>query len=106
MTGTRSPDDIERKVVRRVRGGERNPVARRRTQEFGADRSRTVEASDRLISKYKSEGYEFVTVPEMMAKTKNDQGPISVGREYRKVDDRPDLSRALPGQSNLSLLPA
>jgi peptidoglycan-N-acetylglucosamine deacetylase len=36
--------------------------------DFGADRSHTVIATDRLISRYKSEGYEFVTVPEMMRK--------------------------------------
>jgi len=33
---------------------------------FGADRSQTVIATDRLIGKFKAEGYEFVTVPEMM----------------------------------------
>jgi peptidoglycan/xylan/chitin deacetylase (PgdA/CDA1 family) len=36
-------------------------------QAMGADRSHTVEATDRLISRYKSVGFEFVTVPEMMA---------------------------------------
>jgi hypothetical protein len=30
------------------------------------DRSYTVMATDRLITRYKSEGYEFVTIPEMM----------------------------------------
>jgi peptidoglycan/xylan/chitin deacetylase (PgdA/CDA1 family) len=35
-------------------------------KKFGADRSRTVFASDKIISKYKSEGYEFVTIPDMM----------------------------------------
>jgi peptidoglycan/xylan/chitin deacetylase (PgdA/CDA1 family) len=34
---------------------------------FGADRSQTVIATDRLIARYKSEGFEFVTVPEMIA---------------------------------------
>ena len=65
-----SADDIERKVVRRVRGGDVILLHDGGHKEFGADRSRTVEASDRLISRYKSEGYEFVTVSEMMAKTK------------------------------------
>jgi peptidoglycan-N-acetylglucosamine deacetylase len=65
-----SADDIERKVVRRVRGGDVILLHDGGHKEFGADRSRTVEASDRLISKYKSEGYEFVTVPEMMADAK------------------------------------
>ena len=66
----RSADDIERKVVRRVHGGDVILLHDGGHREFGADRSRTVEASDRLISKYKSEGYEFVTVPEMMADAK------------------------------------
>lgn len=61
-----SADDIERKVVRRVRGGDVILLHDGGHREFGADRSRTVEASDRLISRYKAEGYEFVTVPEMM----------------------------------------
>jgi peptidoglycan/xylan/chitin deacetylase (PgdA/CDA1 family) len=33
---------------------------------MGADRSHTVEATDRLIAHYKAESYEFVTVPVMM----------------------------------------
>ena len=65
-----SADDIERKVVRRVRGGNVILLHDGGHKEFGADRSRTVEASDRLISRYKSEGYEFVTVPEMMGTSK------------------------------------
>jgi len=35
---------------------------------FGADRSQTVIATDRLIAEFKSQGHEFVTIPEMMAK--------------------------------------
>jgi hypothetical protein len=33
---------------------------------MGADRSQTVLATDRLITRHKSEGDEFVTIPEMM----------------------------------------
>jgi len=32
---------------------------------LGADREQTVKATDRLIRRYKAEGYEFVTIPEM-----------------------------------------
>jgi peptidoglycan/xylan/chitin deacetylase (PgdA/CDA1 family) len=35
--------------------------------EMGADRAHTVLASERIIHRYKAEGYEFVTVPQMMA---------------------------------------
>lgn len=34
---------------------------------MGADRSHSVEATDRVIPQYVSEGYRFVTIPEMMA---------------------------------------
>jgi len=33
---------------------------------MGVNRGHTVAATDRLIAKYKSEGYEFLTIPEMM----------------------------------------
>jgi peptidoglycan/xylan/chitin deacetylase (PgdA/CDA1 family) len=35
-------------------------------RDFGADRAYTVTATDRLISRYQAEGYEFVTIPEML----------------------------------------
>ena len=38
-------------------------------KEMGADRSQTVQATDLLLAKYKSEEYEFVTVPSMMQRT-------------------------------------
>src|SRR6266849_4210439 len=38
------------------------------TDAVGTDRSYTVTATDRLISRFKSEGYELVTIPEMMGK--------------------------------------
>ena len=35
-------------------------------QAMGADRRHTVEATERLIAHYKAQGFEFVTIPEMM----------------------------------------
>lgn len=35
--------------------------------QLGADRSHTVAATDELIRRYKGEGFEFVTIPEMQA---------------------------------------
>ena len=61
-------DHIERKVTSKVRGGDVILLHDGGHREFGADRSRTVIATDRLISRYKSEGFEFVTIPEMMGK--------------------------------------
>jgi len=57
---------IERKVCRQVRGGDVILLHDGGHEAFGADRAPTVLATDRLIARYKSEGYEFVTVAEMM----------------------------------------
>jgi peptidoglycan-N-acetylglucosamine deacetylase len=35
-------------------------------KQMGADRSQTVLATDHLIARYKNEGYEFVTIPEII----------------------------------------
>lgn len=63
-----SSEQIERKVTRQVRGGDVVLLHDGGHRDFGADRSYTVTATDQLISRYKSEGYEFVTIPEMMRK--------------------------------------
>ena len=63
-----SAEQIERKVTSRVRGGNVILLHDGGHLEFGADRSYTVTATDRLISRYKAEGYEFVTIPQMMRK--------------------------------------
>lgn len=57
---------IERKVSRQVRGGDVVLLHDGGHKELGADRSQTIIASDHVIERYKSEGYEFVTIPEMM----------------------------------------
>jgi peptidoglycan-N-acetylglucosamine deacetylase len=59
-------DYIERNVERRIRGGDVILLHDGSFHAFGADRSQTVAASDRLIGRYKSQGYEFVTVEQMM----------------------------------------
>jgi peptidoglycan/xylan/chitin deacetylase (PgdA/CDA1 family) len=61
-------DYVERKVIQQIRGGDVILLHDGSHQSFGADRSETVIATDRLIARYKSEGFEFVTVPEMMGK--------------------------------------
>jgi len=57
---------IEQKVQQQVRGGDVILLHDGGPEAFGADRSQTVMATDRLIARYKSEGYEFVTVAQMM----------------------------------------
>ena len=59
---------IERKVSKQMRGGDVILLHDGGHKQMGADRSQTVLATDHLISRYKAEGYEFVTIPEMMEK--------------------------------------
>ena len=63
---TQNPSSIEQNVTRRVRGGEiillhdGSPTSK-------ADRSGTVQATERLVIRLQAEGFQFVTVPEMAA---------------------------------------
>lgn len=57
---------IERKVAKRIRGGDVILLHDGGHKQMGADRSQTVIATDHLIARYKAEGYEFVTVSDMM----------------------------------------
>ncbi len=57
---------IEQKVTRQIRGGDVILLHDGGHKQMGADRSQTVIATDRLISRYKSQRYEFVTIPQMM----------------------------------------
>lgn len=61
-----SPDYIEQKVTRRIRGGDVILLHDGGHAQFGADRSGTVAVVDRLIRRYQAEGYEFVTIPSML----------------------------------------
>jgi peptidoglycan/xylan/chitin deacetylase (PgdA/CDA1 family) len=57
---------IEQKVSKQIRGGDVILLHDGGHKQIGADRAQTVLATDRLITKYKSEAYEFKTIPEMM----------------------------------------
>jgi len=57
---------IEQKVSNQIRGGNVILLHDGGHKEMGADRSQTVIATDHLIATYKSEGYDFVTIPQMM----------------------------------------
>jgi peptidoglycan-N-acetylglucosamine deacetylase len=57
---------IERKVASQIRGGSVILLHDGGHRQMGADRSQTVQATDALIARYQSEGYEFVTIPAMM----------------------------------------
>ena len=62
-------DYIERKVRKQMRGGDVILLHDGSHTGMGADRSQTVIVTDRLITRYKAEGYEFVTIPEMMGRS-------------------------------------
>lgn len=58
---------IERKVIKQIRGGDVILLHDGGHKQMGADRSNTVTATDHLIARYKSEGYEFLAIPQMMS---------------------------------------
>jgi peptidoglycan/xylan/chitin deacetylase (PgdA/CDA1 family) len=60
---------IEQKVSKQIRGGDVILLHDGGHKQMEADRAQTVLATDRLIAKYKSEGYEFATIPRMMGST-------------------------------------
>jgi peptidoglycan/xylan/chitin deacetylase (PgdA/CDA1 family) len=62
----KSADAIERNVTRRIRGGDVVLLHDGGHVAFGTDRSFTVQATVRLVERYKGEGCEFKTIPEMM----------------------------------------
>jgi peptidoglycan/xylan/chitin deacetylase (PgdA/CDA1 family) len=59
-------DRVERHALSQIVGGDIILMHDGGHQQMGTDRKHTVEATDRLLRKYKAEGFEFVTVPEMM----------------------------------------
>jgi len=59
---------IETKLARQIRGGDVILLHDGGNRQMGADRSQTVLATDRLITRYKSEGYEFALVEAMIAR--------------------------------------
>jgi peptidoglycan/xylan/chitin deacetylase (PgdA/CDA1 family) len=66
---------IERKVAKQIRGGDVILLHDGGHKQMGAARSQTVIATDRLIARYKAEGYEFATVPRMLQKQVARVGP-------------------------------
>ncbi|HZQ97125.1 MAG TPA: polysaccharide deacetylase family protein [Candidatus Sulfotelmatobacter sp.] len=58
---------IEGKVARQMRGGDLILLHDGGHRQMGADRAQTVLATDQIIARYQSEGFEFVTIPQMLA---------------------------------------
>jgi len=57
---------IERKVSSQIHGGDVILLHDGDHRQMGADRSQTVLATDHLVARYKFEGYEFVTIQQML----------------------------------------
>jgi len=66
---------IERKVASHIRGGNVVLLHDGGHKQLGSDRSQTVIATDHLLTRYKSEGFEFVTIPKMMAESATRRQP-------------------------------
>jgi peptidoglycan-N-acetylglucosamine deacetylase len=62
-----SSEAVERKVAKKVHGGDIILLHDGSHRGLGFDRSHTVAATDRLLGKYKAEGFQFVTVSEVLA---------------------------------------
>jgi len=65
-----SAETVVAHAQRQIRGGDVILMHDGDQRAMGADRSHTVEATDRLVAQYKEEGFEFASIPEMMAKIK------------------------------------
>ena len=62
----KSAEEIVARAVRQIRGGDVILLHDGSHVRMGANRSRSVEASDRILSRYRGEGFGFVTIPELM----------------------------------------
>jgi peptidoglycan/xylan/chitin deacetylase (PgdA/CDA1 family) len=63
----KTPDWIEARVARQVRGGDIILMHDGGHRDLDASRSATVQATGRLIRRCRDQGFAFVTIPEMMA---------------------------------------
>jgi len=59
---------IERKVSSQIHGGDVVLLHDGGHKQMGADRAQTVQATEKLIGRYQTEGHEFVTITEMLGK--------------------------------------
>ena len=59
-------DRVEAHAVKGITGGDVILLHDGGHKRFGTDRSHSVEATDRILRRYKDRGFEFVTVGEMM----------------------------------------
>lgn len=63
---SRSTDEIVALAERQIHGGNVILLHDGEFHRIGVDRSRSVEAADRILTRYRGEGFQFITIPEMM----------------------------------------
>jgi peptidoglycan/xylan/chitin deacetylase (PgdA/CDA1 family) len=63
-----SADKVVAHAQRQIHGGDVILMHDGDQLAMGTDRGHNVEATDRIIAQYKAQGYQFVTIPEMMKK--------------------------------------
>ena len=63
-----SGDKVFAHARRQIQGGDVILMHDGDQRAMGADRRHSVEATDRIVKRYKAEGLQFVTIPEMMEK--------------------------------------
>ncbi len=68
---------IEKKVEGYIKGGDVILFHDGGHRDMGADRSQTVIATDNLIRHYKDQGFEFVTVAEMITAARRQSSPVA-----------------------------
>src|SRR5271166_3194369 len=66
----KSAEEIVAHAERQIRGGDVILLHDGGYRRMGADRSRSVAASHRILTRYQREGYEFVTIPQMMERSR------------------------------------
>jgi peptidoglycan/xylan/chitin deacetylase (PgdA/CDA1 family) len=71
-----SAEYIEQRVAGSLRGGSVILLHDGGHERMGVDRSKTVVATDRIITRYKAEGYEFVTIPQMLEEVVSRQSAV------------------------------
>jgi peptidoglycan/xylan/chitin deacetylase (PgdA/CDA1 family) len=62
-----SADKVFAHAQKQIRGGDVILMHDGDQLAMGADRGHSVAATDRLVAQYKTQGYDFVTIPDMMA---------------------------------------
>jgi peptidoglycan-N-acetylglucosamine deacetylase len=70
-------DRVEAHAVKNISGGDVILLHDGGHKRMGTDRSHTVEATDRIIRRYKDQGFEFVSVSQMMASAPKEPTPKS-----------------------------